>query len=55
MRKINGLGRRAASAALSAAMVLSLCPAASIQTALAAETGEDDIVADSVSGGGYFW
>ena len=51
MRKTNGLGRRAASAALSAAMMLSLCPAASIQTALAAETGES--AADSVSGGGY--
>ena len=53
MRKTNGLGRRAASAALSAAMVLSLCPVASIQTALATETGESDAVADSVSGGGY--
>ena len=54
MRKTNSLGRRAASAALSAAMVLSLCPVASIQTALAAETGESDVTADSVSGGGYF-
>ena len=53
MRKTNDLGRRAASAALSAAMVLSLCPVAPIQTALAAETGESDAVADPVYGGGY--
>ncbi len=39
MTKRNGLGRRALSAAMSAALALSLCPMAPIQEALAEEAG----------------
>ena len=42
MTKKSHLGKRAASAAISAALVLTLCPAAPIQAAFAEEVGEKD-------------
>ncbi|WP_321972449.1 hypothetical protein [Paratractidigestivibacter sp.] len=51
MTKRNGLGRRALSAAMSAALALSLCPMAPIREALADEAGEGGVAAETVSGG----
>lgn len=54
MTSPNGLGKRTTSAAVSAALVLSLCPMAPIQSAIAETTDEAGSVEPANASGGVF-